>query len=131
MRRKRRRSTLLGLTVALVLLGLLSRRPFAPAVVRTYWGDVLWGSLFFLLFALLWPTQGSRRLAACAAATTCAIELSQLYRAEWANQLRASQLGGLLLGHAFSWSDLACVLLGAASAASLDAWSGRQRIAKS
>lgn len=128
--RARRRDRLLGLTVGLALLGLFSRTRYAPAVVRTYWGDVLWGSLFFLLFALLWPAQGSRRLAACAAATTCAIELSQLYRAGWANQLRSSRIGGLLLGHAFSWSDLVCVSLGAASAAALDAWSRRNQIAK-
>src|SRR5215216_2803934 len=130
MRRARRRGTLLGLTAALALLGLASRARYAPAVVRAYWGDVLWGSLFFLLFALLWPSHGSRRLAAYAAVTTCAIELSQLYRAEWANQLRSSKIGGLLLGHAFSWRDLGCVLLGAASAAALDAWLARKQIAK-
>ena len=114
-----------------VVLGLSSRARFAPALVRTYLGDVLWGSLFFLLFALVWPRQGSRRLAACAVAAASAIELSQLYRSDFANQLRSSRVGGLLLGHGFSWSDLICLSLGATLAAAIDAWLPGEQIAKS
>jgi hypothetical protein len=49
------------------------------------------------------------------------IELSQLYRAAWAEELRSTRLGGLLLGHVFSWSDVLCVALGAGLLALLDA----------
>jgi hypothetical protein len=95
-----------------------------------YLGDVLWGSLFFLLFALVWPRQGSLRLGAYAVVATEAIELSQLYQADWANQLRSTRLGGLLLGHGFLWSDVLCVFLGAGLASALDGWRARERIAK-
>ncbi len=46
-----------------------------------------------------------------------AIEFSQLYHAPWIDSLRATRLGGLVLGFSFVWSDLLCysagVLIGA------------------
>ena len=125
---ERSRCGLLAAGVALVGLGLGCRHALAPEFARLYVGDVLWGALFFLLFALLWPSQSSRRLGACAAVTTELIELSQLYQADWANQLRETRLGGVLLGHFFSWSDVLCVFVGAALATSVDAvWLSRLR----
>jgi hypothetical protein len=108
-------------TAGVIALGLASRRPGAPAFVVAYAGDVLWGVLFFLLYALLWPGKRALALAAWAIVTTELIELSELYQGAWALRLRATRLGGLLLGHAFSWSDVACVFVGAALAALLDA----------
>jgi hypothetical protein len=127
--RQRRRGVLVVLIAVVIGLGLSCRRPSAPAFVQLYLGDVLWGSLFFLLLTLLWPRRGSWRLAAYAIATTEAIELSQLHQADWANQLRSTRLGGLLLGHGFLWSDVLRVLLGAAVAAAVDARRARSHAA--
>lgn len=33
------------------------------------------------------------------------IEFSQLYHAEWIDQIRDTSLGGLVLGYGFLWSD--------------------------
>ena len=113
---------MLLLVVAFVIaLGLGSRRPAAPAFVQAYAGDVLWGVLFFLLYAVVWPRKGALVLAVWAIGTTELIELSELYQGQWALRLRATRLGGLLLGHTFLWSDVLCVLLGGALAALLDA----------
>lgn len=109
----------------MVLLGALSRRPSAPALVQAYVGDVLWGSLFFLLAAWAWPRASTLRLALGAAAVTELIELSQVYQAPWANRLRDTRLGGLLLGHGFSFSDVICVVIGVALAACVDVWRAR------
>ena len=106
----------------MIALGLTSRRPGAPAVVVDYAGDVLWGSLFFLLYALIWPRRTCLWLAAWAIATTELIELSELYQGDWALRLRATRLGGLLLGHTFLWSDVLCVFIGGALAALCDAY---------
>jgi hypothetical protein len=116
----RSRFVLAGSSVALVLLGLACRRPFAPELARLYLGDVLWGGFFFVGFAWLRPRAAGFRLGLAAATATVLIELSQLYRAPWIDRLRDTGLGGLLLGHGFSWSDVLCVLLGAALATALD-----------
>jgi hypothetical protein len=117
----RHRSLLAVWLVVLVALGLGSRRPGMPEFCVLYVGDVLWGALFFVLAALVWPSARTVRLWVASTAVTELIELSQLYQAPWAQGLRATRLGGLLLGHAFSWSDVVCVALGAALAAGVDA----------
>jgi Protein of unknown function (DUF2809) len=106
-----------------IALGLASRRRGVPGFVQAYAGDVLWGSLFFLLYALSWPRKPALALAAWAIGTTELIELSELYQGEWALRLRATRVGGLLLGHTFLWTDVLCVFLGGALGALLDAYS--------
>lgn len=110
------------LTALTITLGLGSRRPGAPALVQAYAGDVLWGVLFFLLYASIWPKRATVVLGAYALVTTELIELSELYQAPWIVTLRASKLGGLLLGHVFSWSDVVCVFVGTGISAALDAY---------
>jgi hypothetical protein len=66
------------------------------------------------------PSAAPLRLWIVATATTELIELSQLYQAPWAQALRATRLGGLLLGHEFLGSDTVCVAHGATAAALLD-----------
>jgi hypothetical protein len=115
-----RRRALFGLTALVIALGLACRHPAAPPFVQLYCGDVLWGALFFVLFAWFQPQRSSLQLGLCAIITTELIELSQLYQAPWALELRATRLGGLLLGHGFLWSDVLCVALGAVLAVSAD-----------
>lgn len=117
----RNRFRLLVAAVGTVGLGLGCRHRLAPELAKLYLGDVLWGVLFFLLFACLLPRSSSIKLGLLAAVTTELIELSQLYQADWANRIRDTRLGGLLLGHYFLWSDVLCVGLGALLAASVDA----------
>jgi hypothetical protein len=116
----RNRTRLRAVTALVIALGLACRHPAAPPFVQLYCGDVLWGVLFFLLFAWLQPQRSSLQLGLCAVVTTELIELSQLYQAPWALQLRATRLGGLLLGHGFLWSDVLCVFLGGVLAVSAD-----------
>ena len=116
---------MVGLTI---LLGLGSRKVSrAPAWVSLYLGDVLWGVMFFGLFALVWPRRSTVALAAWAIGVSIAIELSQLYQAPWINQVRDTRIGGLLLGHAFLFSDLVCVSLGGLLGAAIDVWLLRRR----
>lgn len=123
----RRRLRIALWVVALIALGLASRRPGMPEFCVLYVGDVLWGALFFELAALAWPSAASLRLWVVATVTTEVIELSQLYQAPWAQGLRATRVGGLLLGHDFSWSDVVGVAVGAGAAALLDAqWRRRK-----
>jgi len=107
--------------VALIALGLGSRSPGMPPLVVLYVGDVLWGSLFFVLGALLRPADSSLRIGIGSLLLAELIECSQLYQAPWAEAVRATRIGGLLLGHSFLWSDLLCNALGASLALFTDA----------
>jgi len=40
------------------------------------------------------------------------IEMSQLYQAEWINNIRHTTLGGLILGQGFLWSDIVAYTAG-------------------
>ena len=40
------------------------------------------------------------------------IEISQLYHALWIDAIRATTLGGLVLGFVFLWSDILCYTVG-------------------
>ena len=111
----------------LVALGLGSRRGGVPDFVVLYAGDVLWGAFFFALGAFLWPSVASLRLWLGAVIVTELIEASQAWRAEWLVALRATKLGGLLLGHEFLWSDVVCVAVGATMAFMVDTWLVRAR----
>jgi len=104
----------------LVLLGWVSRRQAMPTFIVLYAGDVLWGSLFYVLFIWSLPRAASTWVWLMAVLTTELIEFSQRYRAPWIEAIRHTMLGGLLLGHVFLWSDVACVAIGATLAALLD-----------
>jgi Protein of unknown function (DUF2809) len=119
-RTPRRRSSLAVCLLTLIALGLASRRPQLPEFCLLYVGDVLWGAFFFTLAALPRPSASTFHLWLASTALTELIELSELYQAPWAQALRATPLGGLLLGHAFSWSDTLCVALGTTAAAFVD-----------
>jgi len=114
------------LTAALLLLtialGLASRRyaDTLPSFIAAYAGDALWAAMVFWIAALLFPRTRTRTLAAIALGLSFAVELSQLYQAPWINEIRATRLGALALGHGFLWSDLLCYAAGVALASVAD-----------
>ena len=112
-------AALLATTIA---LGLASRRyaPALPSFIATYAGDALWAAMVFWVAALLFPRARTRTLVAIALGVSIAVELSQLYHAPWIDQLRATRLGALALGHGFLWSDLLCYAAGVALASLID-----------
>ena len=121
---RRNRSKVFVWLVALVAFGLGSRRLGGlPSWITLYAGDVAWGAFFFALFCAVWPTLTTTKAWLAALITTELIEVSELYRTPWLDTLRATRVGGLLLGHVFLWSDVVCVALGATLAAGAElAW---------
>ena len=109
------------LTLVVILLGLASRRFFDGfPFVRAYVGDELWALMVFLAFALVFNRWSVRSVALAALLFSFGIELSQLYHAPWIDSLRATRLGGLVLGFSFVWSDLLCYGVGVAIGVLLD-----------
>ncbi|MFK7910701.1 MAG: DUF2809 domain-containing protein [Akkermansiaceae bacterium] len=112
-------TVLLGLTIC---VGLFSRSSFvhADTVFGRYAGDILWASAVFWSIAAVFPKCSPWRLASITAIISYAVELSQLYHAEWIEQIRAMKLGGLILGFSFYWPDLICYTVGAVLAGMID-----------
>jgi len=110
-----RRRALYALLVALTIpVGLLSRHVHGvPAWLAKDPGDVLYATMVFFLVGFLAPALSTLRAALSTVVFCFAIELSQLYRAPGIDAVRATVLGGLVLGHGFHATDLACYVLGA------------------
>jgi hypothetical protein len=112
----------IALVLIVVILGLASRRyrEVLPPFVAAYSGDTLWANMVFWLFALVMPRARTLTIAAAALAFAFAIEVSQLYHASWIDAIRATTLGGLVLGYDFVWSDLVCYTAGIAIGGAVD-----------
>lgn len=100
--------------VVTMIAGLGSRAYAGPgaAFIHMYVGDVLYATLYYWTFRWVAPLRPRPWAAAWTWALCCLIEVGQLYQAPWINALRATRLGGLVLGFGFLWSDLVCYALG-------------------
>lgn len=124
----RNRLTYGSLTIGVLLTGFASRRLFGDySFIRLYVGDGLWAMMVFFGVAFLVPRWSTRAVAMAALVFCFGIEFSQLYHAPWIDQLRATTLGGLVLGFSFVWSDLLCYAVGVAVGAAIDGWFVRRR----
>jgi threonine/homoserine/homoserine lactone efflux protein len=113
---RHRPSHAIAITVV-IAAGLLSRSSLAahlPGFVGTYVGDTLWALALFLGLGLLLPRTPTITLVIAALVIAFGIELSQLYQAPWINSLRGTDLGALILGFGFKWTDLVCYTCGVA-----------------
>lgn len=105
-----------------MLMGLASRRFFSEvAFVKAYVGDVLWALMVFFILGFVAHKWTARTVAFMTLCFSFCIELSQLYHAPWIDAIRATRLGGLVLGFTFVWSDLLCYSLGVLMGALVDA----------
>ncbi len=109
---------------ATIALGLATRKApgLFPAFIATYGGDTLYATLWVQLFgglaALLPPSRGGPRRSVTQIAVegfgvSAAVEFSQRFHPAWLDAIRATTLGGLVLGHGFLWSDMVCYAVGA------------------
>ncbi|MEH6935614.1 MULTISPECIES: DUF2809 domain-containing protein [Bacillus] len=114
MNTKRNRLLYALFTIVVIILGLSSRKfAFAlPDLLNEYLGDALWALMIFTGFGFLFPKIETRKLAFISLMFCYGIEISQLYHAEWIDSIRATTLGGLVLGYGFLWSDLVAYTIG-------------------
>lgn len=114
MNTKRNRLLYATFTIIVIILGLSSRMlAFAlPDLLNDYLGDALWALMIFTGFGFLFPKIATKKLAFISLIFCYGIEMSQLYHAEWIDNIRATTLGGLVLGYGFLWSDLLAYTIG-------------------
>ena len=123
MPRPRKRSVSFILLVLAIAAGLASRlyASHLPPILHKNAGDVLWATALYFLLTLVSPRAFPGRVFVLTFALGAAVELSKLLTTPWLTTFRHTTAGGLLLGHAFSWSNILCYLLGAFLALILDA----------
>ena len=123
MGKKRDRVVFAAIIVLVIAAGLGSRSRWAahlPAFIATYAGDTLWALMIYLGLGFTFPRAKVRSLAMSALFISFAIEVSELYQADWLNRIRNTTLGGLVLGFGFKWSDLVCYTTGILAGALVD-----------
>lgn len=111
---KRNRGIYFILILVTMVLGISSRKfgAYLPEFLSTYAGDTLWALMVFWGFGFLFARTPTVKIMLAALAFSYMIEFSQLYQADWINNLRHTMLGGLVLGFGFLWSDLVCYTVG-------------------
>jgi hypothetical protein len=89
---------------------------YLPDSINLGLGDTLWAVMVYLLIATVFCRWSIVRTALVALPFCYLIEISQLYHAPWIDAIRATRLGGLVLGFGFLWSDIISYTLGVGSA---------------
>lgn len=106
---KQERMKYLSLTLATIIIGLISRRIDS---VPLFVGDGLYAVMMFFIIRTIFIRFSISKVAIISLAITYSIEISQLYQAQWINDIRHTLPGRLILGQGFLWSDLIAYLVG-------------------
>ncbi|MFS0673921.1 DUF2809 domain-containing protein [Ornithinibacillus sp. 179-J 7C1 HS] len=98
---------LLALIVT-ILLGLVSRiyGEILPAFLSENAGDTFWAMMVYFGFRFLLVRHSLRVSILLSFVFSFGIEFSQIYQADWINQIRSTTIGALVLGKGFLVVDL-------------------------
>ncbi|MEH7417078.1 DUF2809 domain-containing protein [Neobacillus drentensis] len=116
------RKTYLIYAVAVIFLGLASRKysPYLPLFLAENAGDALWAMMVYFGFRFLLARKHIFLSILFSLLFSFGIEFSQLYQADWINQIRSTWFGALVLGKGFLAVDLIRYTVGILSALLLD-----------
>ncbi|MGL5756205.1 MAG: DUF2809 domain-containing protein [Paraclostridium sp.] len=109
-------------TVVVMTMGILSRKFMFvfPTIIAPFVGDMLWAMMVYFGFRFLLTKLSVLNTIIIAIAFSFSIEISQLYQANWINEIRGTTLGGLVLGHGFLFEDLISYSIGIILGGSID-----------
>lgn len=110
----KKRLRYLVITIFIMIMGMLSRKymNIFPKVIAPFVGDMLWAMMVYFGLRFLITKLELVKTLTLAIIFSFSIETSQLYQADWINNIRATTLGGLVLGHGFLFEDLISYSLG-------------------
>jgi hypothetical protein len=119
---KRNRVLQAVMIIGVIILGLGSRRMASsiPDFLNAYLGDALWALMVFIGVGFIFRNMKTTKVALIGISFCYLIELSQLYQANWINEIRRTTLGGLVLGYGFLWSDLLAYFIGISVGAAIE-----------
>ena len=93
-------------------------------IIGTYGGDAAWAMAAYAGWRFLLPSLNHLWIAALTFGLATMVEISQLADWAWLNSIRDQQLGALLLGRGFLWSDLVAYAVGTIAAMTLGMLTG-------
>ncbi|MEA1976193.1 MAG: DUF2809 domain-containing protein [Bacillota bacterium] len=97
------------LIFGIVFLGLISRQiSFIPLFI----GDILWSIMIFFIVKFILIKVDVRYIFLVSLILCYIVEFSQLYQAEWINNIRKTIFGRLVLGQGFLWNDIFSYTIG-------------------
>lgn len=108
----------------IILLGLASRKysHLLHLLIAQNAGDFLWSMMVYFGFRFIFVRKSSLTAIFLSFWFSFGIEFSQLYQAEWINQIRDTFLGALIFGKGFLLIDLIRYTAGIFTASVLDKW---------
>jgi len=111
---KRNRVIYSLITIGIIVLGIWSKKAhtFIPTFFNDYIGDSLWAAMIFFGFGFAFDTMKTGKVALGSILFCYIIEFSQIYHANWIDNIRNTTLGRLVLGYTFSWTDLIAYAFG-------------------
>ncbi|MHC0440727.1 ribosomal maturation YjgA family protein [Flavobacterium sp. 3-210] len=97
------------LFLLIIFLGIISRKiSFVPLWI----GDFLYAVMIYVLARSILINKKSIQIAILSLLICYAIELLQLYEAQWIIELRKTLFGRYVLGQGFLWSDILAYTFG-------------------
>ena len=130
----RSRIILLWWAILVMFAGLESRasmaQNFLPDIITPFAGDCLWAALVYLLLVIVWLERAPVVIAGRSLVFATAVEVSQLYRADWPETVRDLPGMRLVWGYGFLWSDLVCYFTGIAAVFLIDHLTGHSTSVK-
>ncbi|WP_245948077.1 DUF2809 domain-containing protein [Paenibacillus sambharensis] len=130
MNRRRLRYLLAGMLM--MGLGLVTRAMASslPDFLADHAGDALWAAMIYMGIRFLRPDIHPLLSAGACLFFCLLVEASQLYQADWINEIRRSAIGALVLGRGFLYVDLLRYTAGTgiAVAADMAAFGKRDRL---
>jgi hypothetical protein len=82
------------------------------AGIPLFIGDILWATMIYFGVRFLFIKKSIKFIVAASLLFCYGIEFSQLYQAQWINNIRHTVLGGLILGEVFLWGDMLSYTVG-------------------
>ena len=122
MMKKPLRLKYLVLLIVCIFIGYISRKTtlLPPDIRNSSLGDAIWAMMVYFGIRWLHPPSRIQKSMLLALSICYGIELSQLYHARWIDNIRETNIGGLVLGFGFLWSDVLAYTLGVALAFRID-----------
>ncbi|TRX39798.1 ribosomal maturation YjgA family protein [Flavobacterium restrictum] len=105
------------LVIIVIFLGIISRK---SAIIPLATGDLLYAVMIYFGIRMVGTRIRKKQSATIGLLLCYAIEIFQLYQADWIIPIRKSLLGRLILGQGFLWSDLIAYTFGIAIAVGID-----------
>lgn len=103
---------LIAIITIFLALFIRSQWSMLPYWINFWIGDFLWAIMLYWLMLGVFMPHNRLKATSYLILFCWLIETSQLWHTTWLDNVRATRLGGLLLGHGFLWSDIVAYTLG-------------------